>query len=141
MRAHVAILLSVASLAGCVAKGDACERNEEAPSAECAERDFFALRRTFEADDWTQSTAWQNSRGGAVVEWHGNVTGGHVVLTLLDADGEQVYLGVFDREDVAGTYVEADRGATGKWRVNVTAANATGVFDVVLRASGFPRLG
>lgn len=74
---------------------------------------------------WTYSYTWSNSGTSASVNQSTTVTSGSATVTVLDANGAQVYTQSLSAN---GTFTTT-AGATGNWTIRVTFTNYAGTVN------------
>ncbi len=79
----------------------------------------------------TRQYTWQNSSTTAVVARTTSVSAGTGTLTILDADGIQVYSAPLDTESSGST----QPGVAGAWTVRIALTNAGGGFNFTITGS------
>lgn len=73
----------------------------------------------------SRTYTWQNTGGSATLDVSEEITGGSVVLTIRDADGQVVYDGNLAQSGNGTT----SQGAPGSWTISVVLTEVTGTFN------------
>lgn len=135
----VLMLLASGSLAGCMGIGAACSieqgswsSNSGGQQAVCNQTNSFSygFQDGGEASD---TFTWENTEGQAEITW-GAQGSGSVTVTLLDADGDQVFQDTFSGQGQQGSAQSAS-GEPGEWTIEVEASGFGGQMGISIQAT------
>jgi hypothetical protein len=119
-------LLSALALAGCTAGQQACT----------SQSGSFSCGGQLANKSGTESHTWSNPSTKAQVSWGGQAASGSFTLTILDAQGKQVYSRTVSGAGQSGASGSTSTGMPGDWTVRLTYSDFTGQMGLSVTQAG-----